>query len=455
MSGDQPQDVQFLERQLAERTGQLEAVRRITAALSSKTDLDEILQETLTSCLAAVHANAGSILIYEESDEMLHFSYVVGEAAPVLTGKTLDPQQGIAGEVFRTGVPKITEDVTRDKSHYRGTDQMTGYHTRNMVTVPIKSIEGDPVGVMQILNKEGGGFFDEHDIDTLMILSAQAASAIENARLYLEAQLAVVVKLMGDISHDVKNMVTPIAVCAQTLEMMFDSFFEDIDNVAANLDGEQAAALEAACATLREFYPEAIKMFLDGSDQVQARVREIADCVKGITAQPLFEPVRINEVVEAVATPLRMVAERRQITIDLSGLGRDVPEVLLDQKQMYNCIYNLVNNAIPEVADGGRVWVSTAIESHPDHFDGAEHLVIVVGDNGGGMPEHVRERLFTQDAVSTKAGGTGLGTKIVGNVVKAHQGTISVWSELGVGTVFTIRIPLEREGVEPVEAAAG
>lgn len=449
MPGSETRQLEELQRQLTERTGQLDAVHRITAALSSKTDLDEILRETLTSCLAAVHANAGSILIYEDSDALLHFSYVVGEAAPVLTGRTLDPQQGIAGEVYRTGEPKITEDVTQDKSHFRGIDNFTHYETKNMVTVPLKSIEGDPVGVMQILNKEGTGFFDEHDIDTLMILSAQAASAIENARLFQEAQLAVVVKLMGDISHDVKNMVTPISVCAQTIDMMFEAFFEDVDGFANGLPPEQSDELHNVCIGLREFYPEATKMFLDGADQVQARVREIADCVKGIVAEPSFEPVDLNQVVEAVATPLRLVADRRDIAIDLTKLTRTMPEVLLDQKQIYNCIYNLVNNALPEVDDGGQVWVETRLETVADIFDGHEHVVIVVGDTGHGIPEHVREKLFTKDAISTKVGGTGLGTRIVANVVQAHQGVITVDSEVGVGSVFTIRIPLECEGLTP------
>ncbi|MCC7494611.1 MAG: GAF domain-containing sensor histidine kinase [Fimbriimonadaceae bacterium] len=442
-------ELDLLRQELEQRTQQLEAVHHITARLSSKTDLAEILQETLTSCLRAVGANAGSLLLYEEGDGMLEFKYVVGEAAAILTGRKMDPQQGIAGEVFRTGEPKITPDVTQDKSHFKGIDQVSGYQTRNMVSVPIKSIVGDPVGVMQILNKEGGGFFDEHDIDTLMILSAQAASAIENARLFMEAQLAVVVKLMGDISHDVKNMVTPVAVCAQTLEMMFEGFFEDIDRLKTDLAAEQAERLEDVCGMLREFYPEAVKMFLDGSDQVQARVREIADCVKGIVAEPTFEPTVINDVVQMVATPLKLVAERQDLRIDLR-LGPDLPAAELDQKQMYNCIYNLVNNAIPETPAGGTIWVATRTDQAADFGAGAEHLVIEVGDTGSGMPEHVRAKLFTKDAVSTKPGGTGLGTKIVGNVVEAHDGRITVASEQGQGTVFTIRIPLQHAA-----AAAG
>lgn len=63
---------------------------------------------------------------------------------------------------------------------------------------------------------------------------------------------------------------------------------------------------------------------------------------------------------------------------------------------------------------------------------------------GRGMPTEVLERLFTGQAVSTKAGGTGLGTQIVKNVVDAHGGTIEVRSEPSKGTTFRIRLPLER-----------
>jgi signal transduction histidine kinase len=60
------------------------------------------------------------------------------------------------------------------------------------------------------------------------------------------------------------------------------------------------------------------------------------------------------------------------------------------------------------------------------------------------MPEHVRQRLFTDEAVSTKPGGTGLGTRIVAGVVQRHNGTITVQSEEGKGSTFTIRLPLKQ-----------
>jgi len=68
-------------------------------------------------------------------------------------------------------------------------------------------------------------------------------------------------------------------------------------------------------------------------------------------------------------------------------------------------------------------------------------IVVSVIDTGRGMPPDVRDRLFTKRAISTKPGGTGLGTKIVKDVVDAHGGTIWVESELGTGTKIHIRLP--------------
>ena len=72
----------------------------------------------------------------------------------------------------------------------------------------------------------------------------------------------------------------------------------------------------------------------------------------------------------------------------------------------------------------------------------AKTLVIRVADTGRGMPPEIRDSLFTKGAISGKSGGTGLGTKIVKDVVVAHGGTITVESEQGTGTTFTMELPV-------------
>ena len=78
-------------------------------------------------------------------------------------------------------------------------------------------------------------------------------------------------------------------------------------------------------------------------------------------------------------------------------------------------------------------------------MENAETVLVEVADTGRGIPDAVRARLFTGEAISTKPGGTGLGTKIVGDVVRRHHGTIEVSSEVGKGSCFSIRLPLRQK----------
>lgn len=437
-------EVTKLRAALAERERQIDAVHRISQALYTKTKLDDLLRETLQVSLETVEANAGSLILHDAESDKLVFKYVIGDAASFLTGFTMETTRGIAGEVFHSGEARITDDVTKDDKHNRDVDQQSGFVTRNMVTVALKTAEGRPIGVMQALNKTDG-LFTEQDLEVLSILGQQAASAIENARLHEEARLAEVVKLMGDISHDIKNMITPVSTCAQTLELLFQEMFKDLDAIYARYpDGEPPVLQEVRQAVdfLRSFYPEAVEMLNDGATATQERVREIADCVKGIIAEPRFERVNVNDVVEKVTKPLSLVAEKHGVAIR-HELGKGTA-TMIDQKQLYNALYNLVNNALPETPAGGHVTLRTYVGPAGSFPEGG-YVMIEVADTGRGMPPEVRDRLFTKDAMSTKPGGTGLGTKIVKNVVDAHQGEIRVESEPGQGTTFFMKLPLRTE----------
>jgi signal transduction histidine kinase len=299
-----------------------------------------------------------------------------------------------------------------------------------------------------VLNRKLG-HFDQEDLEILEILGTQAGSVIENARLYDEARRASVINLIGDISHDVKNLLTPVVTGTQTLEMMMDSMFEDFDRAVSGVPPEQREALCWSVDGVRGFYKEAMEMTYDGAQDAQERVREIADAIKGIIAEPHFEDTDFRERAESVARVLRLVAERKGVLIDLSGL-QDTGMVELDRKGIYNAIYNLINNAIPETPEGGKIMVRSRLID----FHGQPGLEIQVADTGHGMPPHVRARMFTESAISTKVGGTGLGTRIVKNVVDAHHGRIWVDSEEGKGTTFTIQLPARQPRGEGAPAAA-
>ncbi|MGC8666644.1 MAG: ATP-binding protein [Chthonomonadales bacterium] len=411
---------------------EMAAVHAISRHLSSTLDLEDRLRDILNVSIEAVQAEAGTIYLHRPADDTLEFRYVVGPSASrSLFGMAIPASTGIAGLVFRSGEGCIINDLDAAGAHRRDFGEGIGLVTRNMVTVPLKFSMGQAVGVMQILNSNRGNF-DASDLETLEIIAAIAAAAIENAHLYRRAQLAAVAHAVGDLSHDLKNKLAPIAGWVDTLRPMMDAMFDAPGGELPDADAVQA---------VREFYGEAFDTINQQIVDIQDYCKLIGDAIKGVVAQPRLEAHDLNAVIERQLAGLDHEAARRNVRI-VRGLGA-VPTALFDRSQIERAVYNLVNNALPETPEGGTITVRTAVAQ--DRAFG-EMIVIEVADTGRGMPTDVLEGILRGEARSGKVGGTGLGTRIVANAAAAHHGRFEGESREGAGTCFRLALPLRRPG---------
>jgi signal transduction histidine kinase len=331
--------------------------------------------------------------------------------------------------VFHSRKPEIVTDAHHDPRHFADIDLACGSITRDMITIPLKKWEGDPIGVVQVMNKRHGRL-NEEDLAILTIICALSATAIEQARLFENAKLAEVAQMMGDITHDIKNLLMPVVCGAGILQAEINELLERLPDI----------EIERAKAS-RELCNEVIDMLKDDARRIQDRVKEIADCVKGLTTPLDLAPCQIADVVSNVYKTLGLVAQERRVNLKTEHLEW-LPLIVADERRLYNAFYNLVNNAIPEVPPGGSVTVRGV------HDPAADTITVSVIDTGRGMRPEVRDRLFTPRTLSSKPGGTGLGTKIIKDVVKAHDGTIWVESTLGCGSAFHLTLP-----VHPINTA--
>src|SRR5436309_9609938 len=274
---------------------QLEAARRISETLFHTTDVDELVEKALRSALEEVGAEAGSVLLADLASKQLVFQYSIG-ANPVPKGTSLPWDQGIAGTVFQSGEPAIISDAKKSAHHFVAIDQATGFMTRDMITLPLKRWKGEPIGVLNVVNKRHGTL-DKHDLALLTILSAFAALAIEQARLFEEAKKAEVVGLLGDIGHDLKNLLQPVVSGTWLLQTELDEHFESLPPA----DVKKGQATRDCCN-------DAIGMVQRTTERIHDRVKEIADCVKGLSAPPQFAPCTVAEVVDSVLQTLRVLA---------------------------------------------------------------------------------------------------------------------------------------------------
>ena len=411
-------------RLLFQRERALEATRLLSEALFQRLTVDDLIQKALHTALDVVGAEAGSVLLADPESKQLVFRHSVGEN-PVPAGTAMAWDQGIAGSVFTTGEPAVISDVRQDPRYFGGIDKSTGYETRDIIVLPLKRWEGAPIGVLNVLNKRGSPL-NKDDLGILTIISSLTATAIEQARLFEEAKLAEVVHRIGDIGHDVKNMLTPVVLGSKILQEELDALFKLMPKAAL----QEASVDQERCDMV-------IGMLNNSARRIQDRVKEIADCMKNLSSPPVFGTCRIAAIVQAVFNDMSFLAEEKSISLRAEGLDV-LPALQADERRLYNAFYNLVNNAIPEVPTSGSITIS-------GHLEG-DHLLIAFADTGRGMPARIRDSLFTSRAISPKPGGTGLGTKIVKDVVDAHGGTITVESQENVGTTFHIRLPLHPPG---------
>ncbi len=406
-------------RQLVQARRQLEAVQRVSAALTSISDLDVLMRQALETAMDVVEAEAGSILLHDLEQNVLVFRHVVGPVASALLGTSLDLSlgKGIAGDVFRTGKGRISPDVGADADHVGTVDARTGYETHSLMTAPLKARSGPALGVIQLVNKRLGDF-DAGDMAVIEIVSSLVTMCLQNTLLAKEANLAAVARSVGEISHDIGNMLTHVLPYVETLE-------GSIIDVRDHKPGAQEA--------LESFYREVRDNVAEGVQQVVTRTREIAGALKGEVAPVVYKTGRPLETAQRVATSLGGAAQKVGVSLQAEGDGALIAS--FDGHRLYNALYNLVNNALPETPVGGSIVISVAEDADPAYY------TLSVIDTGRGMPEEVRRKLFSDATYSSKPGGTGLGTRIVRRIVEQHGGTPFVTSIVGKGTTFVLRLP--------------
>ncbi len=164
--------------------------------------------------------------------------------------------------------------------------------------------------------------------------------------------------------------------------------------------------------------------------------------------EPEYKKANVNEIVEMTCNLMATKSTEKGVYIRWTA-NEDLDEVMLDPKGIRRCLLNLVSNAVDACegrGGGGLVDVSSEVAA-----DGMFHIKIA--DNGCGMAEEDREKLF-QMFFSTKGSkGTGLGLPVTHKIISEHKGSIEVDSELGQGTCFTIILPLIGTTEDSIKAA--
>jgi len=214
------------------------------------------------------------------------------------------------------------------------------------------------------------------------------------------------------IAHEVKNPLTPISLSAQRLKRKYASQIDD------------------------PVFDECTRMIIDHVDLIRNLVNEFSAFARFPTAD--LAACHLPPIIEETVALYKEGLGNIEFTTEIEG-DLPIPPMHLDRQQIKQAMINLVDNAIAAVKGHGQIEIRLV------YFDSWNHLRIEVSDNGPGISDADKARLFEPN-FSTKKAGTGLGLTIVNTIVADHQGTITVEDSKPCGARFVIELPLQPSG---------
>lgn len=383
-----------------------ERIMEIGQQLNSTLDHAALLRRIIAAATELTGTESASILLIDQATGELRFELVANLNSSETESIVVPMEGSIAGWVVTHGEPRVIEDVQRDSNFFSSVDDQLKFHTSNMLAVPMRA-HNRVIGALEAVNKRDGSFTGE-DVKTLTMLAAQAAIAIENARLFQQSDF------MAEVVHELRS---PLAALRTSMTLLLRPDLPE--------DKRQGTI-----NTMQGEIERLIRMtsdFLDLARLESGRVR--IDIAR-------FDLDRlVQECVDVVTSQ----AEERGIVLDTNIESFVVDG---DRGKIKQVLLNLLTNAIKYNREQGRIQVATYVSMRHDE----PFAELSVRDTGYGISKESQKKLFQKfyrvEETADVAQGTGLGLAIAKHIVEAHKGLITVESEVGVGSTFYVTLPL-------------
>jgi signal transduction histidine kinase len=375
----------------------------ISRDLASTLDLDTLLDDIVRASADITHAEAASILLYDDTARQLYFQVATNIDEPTMRGLVIPLEKSIAGWIVTNRKSVRIDDAQKDERHFSEVEQTIGYSTTSLLGIPLVT-KNKVVGVLEVVNKKRGRFTDP-DESMLTVLGAQAAVAIENARLFQQSDL---------IQEFVHELRTPLASLSTATYLLLrpEMSREQRDQIVNNIHNETLRLNSLASS------------FLDLARLESGRVQ--------------FRKTRFSaaDLMYEVRDVMMSKAQETNVQIRVEA-PNDMPLMEADRDKIKQVLLNLISNAIKYNRPNGSVIVTGS-------FTDVE-LSMTIQDTGVGIPEesipHLFEKFYRVREHENKATGTGLGLSISKQIIQGHNGRIEVKSKMGVGTSFGVHLP--------------
>jgi PAS domain S-box-containing protein len=339
----------------------------------------------------------------------------------------IDQPHGVA-EVLRTGKAEIMNEIPdelleRAIPDPAARDAIRCFGLRSMMTVPL--LDGNaPIGALILYNAESGRTFDRRDLPLAEELARRASVAIQNARLYKDAQTATRLKdeFLATISHELRTPLTAILGWARMLRAG-NVGPENLDRALDSIERNSIAQVQLVEDLLD------VSRIISGKLRLDVQSLDLVPVVEGaiesMQQAMAAKNIRFFHVIDPNAEPI-------------SG----------DPHRIQQVIWNLLSNAVKFTPKGGSVRLIV------ERVDSS--IQMTVSDTGQGIPPSILSSIFQRfkqaDGNTARVhGGLGLGLAIVRHIVELHGGTVEAQSEgEGRGATFVVQLPVSQQRTDDV-----
>ena len=479
-----------LVEELAQKSAEIRTLQQVSSDINSTLDLEDIYNIVLRTMDELFGFHHALILLLDDSTETMTVVASRGYEDETLGGKVA-VGTGFIGVVARkrrlmrvsnlgqqrgyiAAIRKQMEDAGR-ADELGETTQVPGLpNVESQIAVPLM-IKDTLIGVFSVESAEQK-VYSERDETLVTIVANQAASAIHNARLVRAAEqrrrelaeahenlkrlnetleervrartaeleranrelretqaqlvqsgkMASLGGLVAGVAHEINTPIGSISANADLVRRAVDIVKQRIEANAATSELAEDEKLHKAVETLQQ-----------ASETELLACKRISSIVKSLRNFARLDEsdekrVDLHEGIDSTLTLLRHELDKRIEVVKHYG---DLPSVLCYPSQLNQVFMNLLANAIFAIEDRGTITITTAREG--------DSVVLRFADTGVGIPPEDLERIFDPGFTTKGVGiGTGLGLSICYRIVQDHHGTIDVTSDLGQGTVFTVRLSI-------------
>src|SRR5512147_1849809 len=296
----------------------------ISRDLASTLDLDTLLNDIVKAAADITHAEAASILLYDDTARQLYFQVATNIDEPTMRGLVVPLEKSIAGWIVLNRKSIRIDEASKDDRIFSDVDHTLGHLTKSMLGIPLVT-KNKVVGVLEVVNKKRGRF-TEPDESMLTVLGAQAAVAIENARLFQQSDL------IAEFVHELR---TPLASLSTATYLLLrpEMSREQRDQIVNNIHNETLRLNSLASS------------FLDLARLESGRVQ--------------FRKTRFSlaDLLYECRDVMMTKAQENDIQIRID-VPNDMPLMEADRDKIKQVMLNLMSNAIKYNRPNGSVIVT-------------------------------------------------------------------------------------------------